>query len=288
MGKISKFDFTESQSFKLSLSIASSLFLYLFLVFFQPFGVNNYKPSNMVTMELAFELIGLIPIIFLIIYLNEKLIRPRLILKPNLQQLIPWFIWEFILVGSGSFMLYNFLGDFHDFSLSSYVYHIFEVSSVLIFPFFGTLFYFRFLKIKKDYQDILSVSNEKHNSTSNKSDELVLLSGDYKKDQIAVQINKMVVIQSEDNYVGLNYLEDNKLKKYLIRSTLNNIEKLLSQELVVRCNRSQIVNLNHLESYKKVSHKLLLKINHLEKEIIVSRSNFSKVINLIQEHLHIT
>lgn len=288
MGKISKFDFTESQSFKLSLSIASSLFLYLFLVFFQPFGVNNYKPSNMVTMELAFELIGLIPIIFLIIYLNEKLIRPRLILKPNLQQLIPWFIWEFILVGSGSFMLYNFLGDFHDFSLSSYVYHIFEVSSVLIFPFFGTLFYFRFLKIKKDYQDILSVSNEKHNSTSNKSDELVLLSGDYKKDQIAVQINKMVVIQSEDNYVGLNYLEDNKLKKYLIRSTLNNIEKLLSQELVVRCNRSQIVNLNHLESYKKVSHKLLLKINHLEKEIIVSRSNYSKVINLIQEHLHIT
>ncbi len=284
----SKFDFTESQSFKLSLSIASSLFLYLFLVFFQPFGVNNYKPSNMVTMELAFELIGLIPIIFLIIYLNEKLIRPRLILKPNLQQLIPWFIWEFILVGSGSFMLYNFLGDFHDFSLSSYVYHIFEVSSVLIFPFFGTLFYFRFLKIKKDYQDILSVSNEKHNSTSNKSDELVLLSGDYKKDQIAVQINKMVVIQSEDNYVGLNYLEDNKLKKYLIRSTLNNIEKLLSQELVVRCNRSQIVNLNHLESYKKVSHKLLLKINHLEKEIIVSRSNYSKVINLIQEHLHIT
>jgi len=233
-------------------------------------------------------LIGLIPIIFLIIYLNEKLIRPRLILKPNLQQLIPWFIWEFILVGSGSFMLYNFLGDFHDFSLSSYVYHIFEVSSVLIFPFFGTLFYFRFLKIKKDYQDILSVSNEKHDSTSNKSDELVLLSGDYKKDQIAVQINKMVVIQSEDNYVGLNYLEDNKLKKYLIRSTLNNIEKLLSQELVVRCNRSQIVNLNHLESYKKVSHKLLLKINHLEKEIIVSRSNYSKVINLIQEHLHIT
>jgi len=288
MEKASKFDFTESQSFKLSLSIASSLFLYLFLVFFQPFGVNNYKPSNMVTLELAFELIGLIPIIFLIIYLNEKLIRPRLILKPNLQQLIPWFIWEFILVGSGSFMLYNFLGDFHDFSLSSYVYHIFEVSSVLIFPFFGTLFYFRFLKIKKDYQDILSVSNEKHNSTSNKSDELVLLSGDYKKDQIAVQINKMVVIQSEDNYVGLNYLEDNKLKKYLIRSTLNNIEKLLSQELVVRCNRSQIVNLNHLESYKKVSHKLLLKINHLEKEIIVSRSNYSKVINLIQEHLHIT
>jgi hypothetical protein len=284
----SKFDFTESQSFKLSLSITSSLFLYLFLVFFQPFGVNNYKPSNMVTLELAFELIGLIPIIFLIIYLNEKLIRPRLILKPNLQQLIPWFIWELILVGSGSFMLYNFLGDFHDFSLSSYVYHIFEVSSVLIFPFFGTLFYFRFLKIKKDYQDILSVSNEKHNSTSNKSDELVLLSGDYKKDQIAVQINKMVVIQSEDNYVGLNYLEDNKLKKYLIRSTLNNIEKLLSQELVVRCNRSQIVNLNHLESYKKVSHKLLLKINHLEKEIIVSRSNYSKVINLIQEHLHIT
>lgn len=280
MEETNNFDFTESRKYKLSLAIICSLFLYLFLVFFQPFGVNNYEPSSFLSPDLLIGLIAIVPVLFLTIYLNELFLRPRLVKVSFLKQLILWFIWEFYLVGTSSFLLYNFLGNFHDFYLPSYFKHIIEVSSVLIFPYFGTFFFFRFNKIKKDFEEVLSVSNEISNLN-----EIVLISGEYKKDQIALQINKIIVIESEDNYAGLNYLEENKIKKYLIRSTLTNIEKILTSELIVRCNRSYIVNLNQLESYKIVSNKLFLKLNHFKEEVLVSKTNYKNVMNLIEKHV---
>jgi hypothetical protein len=282
MDKNKKYNFTESRKFKISLAVVCSIFIYLFLIFFQPFGVNNYQPNQFLSLELAIELSAIIPALFLTIFLNEMFLRPVVIDNSALKQLIPWFLWEFILVGSSSFLLYNYLGDFHDFSLTSYIYHILEVSSVLIFPFFGTLFFFRFSRIKKDYDEILSVSKEISNIN-----ELVLISGDYKKDQIALQMNNVLVIESEDNYVGINYLENNQIKKYLVRSTLLKIDKFLRSELIVRCNRSHIVNLHQLESYKNISNKLFLKINQYEKEVLVSKSHYDKVMNLLEKSIHV-
>lgn len=257
--------FFQSKKFSRVLALNCSLFIYLFLVFFQPFGVNNYKMHSAISVELILGLLPVIPVVFITIYGAEIFLRP--LFRDSLKVgRLGWYAIEFFLVGSFSFLLYNFLGNFHDFFLKSYLLHLLEVSSVLIFPFIATLFYFRFRKLEKDYHEVMSVSEGQF-----KLDQLLKLKGDYKKDEIALKPKDIVYLVSEDNYVGLNYLDGEFLKKYLIRSTLSKMEETLSSKYFIRCHRSYLINLKQVNSFRKRQGKLWIKLDGTENEVPVSR-----------------
>jgi len=171
------------------------------------------------------------------------------------------------------------MGGFHDFYLHSYLKHILEIGVVLIFPFAGTIFYFKHTTVVRDYQEIVSVNNE-----TPVLNEVVTLSGDYKKDQIGLPLNSIVFIQSEDNYASLHYLEEDRLKKYLIRSTLTNLEKKLNSDWIFRCNRAVMVNLYHLEFYKYESGTLVLSLKYTDQTFSVSKSRRSEIASALEKH----
>lgn len=278
MKKTDTFYFINGRKYKLVLALSSSLFSFLFLLFFQPFGINNYRPDEKITLIFAAAMAAFGILIFLGFLFCEFFLKSKLITKSDKTSLAMWLFIEIVFICSFSFLLYNYAGNFHDFYWSSYVKHIFEMGSVLIFPMFGTLFYFKHSTVIKNYEEILSISKEK-----TKLDEIVLLSGEYKKDQIALNLNSIVYVQSEDNYASLNYIENNQLKRYLIRSTLTGLEKKLNSELIVRCNRSTLVNLVHLESSKQVSNKLALILKGVNKAFEVSKPHQKKLILLIKK-----
>lgn len=207
------------------------------------------------------------PVVFFSIYGSERIIRP--ILKDRFRlNLLSWYIIEFFLVGSCSFLLYNALGNFHDFRFKSYALHLLEISSILIFPFAATTFYFKFRNLEKDYQQVLSISDSESDL-----DELLHLTGDYKKDEIALKPKEIVYMSAEDNYVGLNYLDGEILKNYLIRSSLSRMQKSLKSNVFLRCHRSYLVNLLHVVSYRKSNNRIWIKLTGLEQEIPVSKSS---------------
>ena len=189
-----------------------------------------------------------------------------------------WLVAEIALIGSISFLFYNLIGGFHDFHFRSYLKHLVEMGSILVFPIAGTLFYFRHTSVVKEYEAIVSVS-EDHPDLEN----VVLFSGDYKKDKIALPLHNVLFIQSEDNYASLNYLENNEVKKYLIRSTLTSLEQKIAGPTIVRCNRSTLVNLIHLESSRTVSGKLQLKLTGVPQIIEVARSRQQDLIQRIEQ-----
>jgi len=252
--------------------------VFLFLLFFQPFGVNNYRPDEKISLILVLGLFAVATFIFLSILISEFIIRPLLFITNTLINFVAWLLIEITVICTGTFLVYNILGEFHDFTLSSYLNHILELGIVLVFPFVATLFYFRHTTILKEYMDVISLSKE-----SDIMQEIVLLSGDYKKDQIALPLNSIVFMESEDNYVSLNYLEEQQLKKYLIRSTLSNLEQKLSPEFFLKCNRSVIANLKHLESFKYHQKKLTLKLKLVASPITVSKSHQSKVLSFLEK-----
>ena len=270
--------YTVSKKYKITLATLSSLFVFAFLVFFQPFGINNYRPDEKITLLLFFALLTLAFIICLILLLCEFLIRPFIFKHFKKISFIVWLSIEIIVVSTVTFLLYNILGEFHDFYISSYFKHILELGIVLAFPFSATLFYFKHTTILKEYMEVQSLSK-----ISDALQEIVLLSGDYKNDQIALPLNSIVFIESEDNYVSLNYLEEEQLKKYLIRSTLSGLEKKLTPEIYLRCNRSIIANLMHLESFKYHQKKLTLKLKLVSTPIIVSKSNQKNILSFLEK-----
>ena len=259
------FDFTESRKFKLSLAISSSMYAIFLLIVFQPFGINNYQHESNITFDWLLSMISIGLVAFTTFCLNEFLIRSLVMKRNTLLNISIWFSWEFVFVGSVLFLYYNFLGGFHDFLLLSLLSFILNSTMVLIIPFFATIFYFNHKMLKTQYQEILSLS-EKNDGMDN----LLLISGDYQKDEIALPPANIVFIKSYDNYVSLHFIEDNTLKKHLIRSTLHKIEEIIDRQFIVRCNRSVIVNLNKIESVKKQGKNSLLKLQYVSDPIPVS------------------
>ena len=49
-------------------------------------------------------------------------------------------------------------------------------------------------------------------------------------------------IKSEDNYVQIHYLDRNKPKKFILRSSMRALEDTLSRHGLVRCHRSYFIN----------------------------------------------
>ncbi len=270
--------YTISKKYKITLAALSSIFVFLFLLFFQPFGINNYRPDEKITLLLVFLLIVMAAIIFVMILICEFLIRPLLFKTITKISLVVWFLLETTSICTATFLFYNILGEFHDFHLISYLKHVLELGLVLAFPFAATIFYFKHTSILKEYHEVKSLSKD-----SDAMQEIVLLSGDYKNDQIALPLNSIVFIESEDNYVSLNHLEDQQLKKYLIRSTLSNLEHKLTPEFFVRCNRSIIANLMHLESFKHHPKNLTLKLKLVSNPIKVSKSHQTKILFFLEK-----
>ena len=274
----STLDFTTGKKYKFVLAGACSLFSYTFLFFFQPFGINNYRPDEKITPLLALALLAFCLIIFISFLVGEFIIRPKRIRWSQGLWFCAWLVFEIALIGSISFLFYNVIGGFHDFHFHSYLKHLLEMGSILVFPIAGTLFYFRHTSVVKEYEAIVSVS-EDHPDLEN----VVLFSGDYKKDKIALNLQNVVYIQSVDNYASLNYVEGDEIKKYLIRSTLAGLEQKIAGPTIVRCNRSTLVNLIHLESSRIVSGKLQLKLNGVSQIIEVARSRQQDLIQRIEQ-----
>lgn len=271
------YDFTGSRKFKWSLAIISSLFSVLILIIFQPFGINNYQHELSITFSWIIIIFSFGGVGFCAICLNEFFIRPLIVRKHNLFNLLVWYLWEFVFVGSCNFLYYNYLGGFQDMYFNSWILFIINTSFVLILPFSGTVFYFRYLLLRKEYFDIQLPTHDKFGLN-----DIVLISGDYKKDKIALSPGNILLIESQDNYVALYYLEGDEPKKHLIRSSLSNMEEKLNFDFLRRCNRSLIANLMRVKSYKDNSKKLSIKLEHLPDEIFISKKYSPSVRRFLQ------
>ena len=69
-------DIEAKRRFSIILAVSSSLFIYFFLVIFQPFGVNNYRPHDNFSPELLLGILPVIPVFLISILLLEFYLRP--------------------------------------------------------------------------------------------------------------------------------------------------------------------------------------------------------------------
>lgn len=274
-----KYFFTESNRFKWSLAFIVSAFTIILLIVFQPFGINNYHHESHIDPSWLWYIFTIGLVAFIAIIFNEFLIRSLLKIKPTFFHLSLWFLWEFVWVGSVLFVYYNFLGGFHDFTFQAWLVFLVNTLFVLVLPYLGTLFVFNYRALKKEFSKTLTLSKEK--SSQN---DILFISGDYKKDEIALSPGRIIVIKAEDNYAALHYLEEENVKVHLIRSSLSSMEKVFEQAFFLRCNRSFIVNLDRIDFFQKQGNKLIIKLQQYPDEILVTKKYLPKVNQYLDQH----
>ena len=261
------FLFYNSKKYKLTLSLSIAIFFYVFIVFFLPFGVDNYNPNHQYTFEFFFEIFKFFIPLLLISLANEFLLRPLFIKKATFNQIILWTLWTLYLLSSVIFITYNYLGNWHDFNLSSYLEFLIQVPAVFIFPITVVFFFFKYRSIQNQMEHILTTKDKAFDETV-----LIKFKGQGNKDQIILSMGSFLYGKAQDNYVELYYLENDQLKKFLLRSSLSKLSDSLDDSIIVRCHRSYMVNLLHVNSITGGNNELKLHLNLLKDIIPVSKS----------------
>ena len=100
--------FLESKNEKWGLIIFLAAYIPLFLLIFQPFGVNNYDPTHRISLEFFIAAMGFGLINGLMLFIYEFGITPYLFNKNARFIFIIRMALEFILLSTTTFLFYNY------------------------------------------------------------------------------------------------------------------------------------------------------------------------------------
>jgi hypothetical protein len=271
-------NFFTSNRDKWNLILFMAVFVPLFLLIFQPFGVNNFEPTNKISKVFLISMIGFGFVQAIVLTIYEFVIVPLLFIKNSLLIFIVRMLLELVLIAAANFLYYKVLGNFHDWHFRSFLDFVFNITLMSVIPFSIIYFYSKYRKSQEAYQ-LLEL--QPRLALTEKHIKLQSLNG---KEQLIITIADLLYIEAQDNYISVYYLEKGIVKKQLLRSTMKDVETNLKGEFIIRCHRSFIVNINKVEKVKRDSHQMKLYLPHISQPIPVSRSYIPSLDNLLDVH----
>ena len=101
-------------------------------------------------------------------------------------------------------------------------------------------------------------------------------------EHVTLEIADLLYIEAVGNYVKVMSLREDELHTTMLRATMKQIEDTLQPyPIIVRCHRAFMVNLNQVEQISSNSRAMQLVMRHSHDAIPVSRSNVSKLKELL-------
>lgn len=235
------------------------LFVGLFLLTFQPFGLNIWETDSK-----PLKIMGFGVVTFVITAFNF-IIWPRLF--PTLFAEESWTVGRKILFVTTDILLIALANRFYlellmgpgensglswsGMILVTFLLSLFPVTGLVVLDYITQLKkYSRAaaeLSVHAPAPDSAHKVQTSANESSSLPDSLLTLIADNEKDRLTLPTDELLFIESSDNYCTVVYLKNGQQIKPLLRSSLSRLEKQIAQPHVVRCHRSYVVNLNRVE-----------------------------------------
>jgi len=138
---------------------------------------------------------------------------------------------------------------------------------VILLPYSVSWLYFSYEDKKRRLQRI-------EESMKPTKDNVVLQFRDEKGEiRFSVASNKIVYIESADNYVIINYESNNKMTSFMLRNTLKRVAHELRDTPIKRCHRSYMVNFERITALRRKNDEVSLEFDIVDiKEIPVSKT----------------
>jgi len=253
--------------------IAISLGIFLFLLFFQPFRIQNVDFNNRLIILATF---GAITLVLLSI---SRIIIPSMFSKTFSEEhwtLKKEIIIDFLFLVSNS-VAYAFFAKFV--GKISVTFHIAIIIVIISLSAIVTIVLVtEFYTLKKQIQELSQPSSfEEEEAISDENAEIEFES-ENKSEYFQLFLQQIILIKSSSNYVEVVYKQGDKISKRLIRNTLKTTEEHVSKyPSLIRCHRSYIVNKNYIQKVAKSTDGLNLILFDYPHEIHVSRQYVLKV-----------
>ena len=256
---------------KIYLIIFSVISAFAFLNFFEPFGL--YYDNSISEDEVFSELIIAMIIVFIILIFSQFILRELFKIKKfNVISLVFWFLFETLLVATTWFVIE--ISEINDKSnnFNLFVENIIVYISIMFIPYFG------FISVVNIKDTIEKLKQKDSNSSIPKIKKEITLKDEKGSVKLVLKTENLLFIQSADNYLEINYLDNEVLSKFLLRNSIKKVENLLYESQIIRCHRSYMINTGRIELVKKTSSGYNITLNKLPNITIpVSKAYTSEV-----------
>ncbi|MEA3316526.1 MAG: LytTR family DNA-binding domain-containing protein [Bacteroidota bacterium] len=276
------YPYGKSVSSKLKLSLIISLFVAIFLIVLQPFGLHNFKSGNKMLIISGYGLVSfvlliinliLIPLLFKNIF-NEDRWKVK-------SQILYLFLILFT-IGLGNFFYTVIVFGF---SSNLEVFLIFQLFTLIVggFPIIITTLLTQNKLLTRNLKEAANLNSKIHNNSFSNNSELVTFNSDNKNENLNILLSDFLYIKSQGNYAQVYYLDNELVKSELLRITLTKmLNNLRSYTSIFRCHRAYIVNLDKIYNIEGNSQGYKLKLENSQEIIPVSRGfldSFNKLIS---------
>ncbi len=254
------------------ISVGTLVFLFLF----EPFDIGSLAFK-----EKIYLIIGLCIITFISLSLNLIVlpsIIPKLFVpaKWNVKKEILWNLWILFTISSGNLLFYHFTGIFEfdiELVFTIILYGVIPIS-VLITINQGRL-------LRSNLKSAIEL-NKKLQEKRSLKEKMVFFESDYQKDNLSIKVNSLIFVRSAKNYIEVFWLEDDKVKKQMVRSSLSKAEEILEDyKFIYKCHRSYLININYIEKIEGSYQGYQLYLKKTESPIPVSQKNISEFKEMI-------
>ena len=256
--------------------IVISLFIALFMLLFQPFGLSEIKSVYKLLILLGYGGVTLVTLIINLFFVSR--IFRRWFSNWTIGKQILWLTWIIFTIGTGNYLYSSFIFTMFA-GMKGFIY--FQVFTLIVgvFPVAIITLVAYNIKLKQNLKTAAEVNDLlEAKPTKSAREETVVLVADNGKDKLEVELSNLLYIESVGNYIEASYYKNGKIAKMLLRGAIKRIESETAQHTsLVKCHRAFIVNINQVESMKGNSQELRLVLKKGDIEIPVSRNNSQKM-----------
>lgn len=272
------YDLLEIEKFKILYSFGIAIFCFLFLYIFEPFGLYNLSGLYKLKIISIYVFTGLLISLIHLFWLQSIIIK-----KYTLRNTILWISWIVFLTSISSSIINDIAFNHGHFHLLSFIIFIGIIYGITIIP-FSLLILGHYIYTLKNQ---IKISNQINRKILEKGKipnctETITFEASNKRENISLQIENFLYISSADNYIDVYYLEGNAIKHNLLRNTLNNIEKQISNNKSIhRCHKSYIVNISVIDSVLGNASGYKIKFKNSDLLIPISRKYKENIFSLL-------
>lgn len=273
--KFTHFVYSFKEDVRLLLSISFGIFL--FVLFFQPFPLDEFEFNNRLLIEL-----GLGAIIFLFMVLVRFFVQW---LKQKYEQSYPVsgisaFLGGFIIMALTSVAFAFYLRYVGQVSITFFV--MIKIILVCLAPPAALWQYDKVAELKEQNEllrqekEMIQLNVDQYEE--NFLNKTITLISENSSENLSLQIADIAFVKSADNYVEVAWKEGDVIRKKLLRNTLRNIElQIKTYSTFIRCHRSCIVNTRLIDKLERNYSNYWLSVKGYSDRIPVSRQYLLKL-----------
>lgn len=269
------------------IALFTGIFISLFMAGFEPFGLNRIQLDHKKLILAGYGVVTFIILFFDIVVLPAVLQKYFNENHWNIGKHIVYFSFILFTIGFGNLIYSAFIFSFSPFNVSRFIYFesltliigIIPVSFIILWK------HNKFLKTNLQSANELSSHLDQSASANGSQSSLFLeLSSANEKSKIRINEDQLLFIESEGNYCSIYYLDGDKVKRSVLRTTLKRIENNLPRESgLFKTHRAYIINPYKVEKIKGNAQGYRLVFNHINKEAAVSRQYIGEFRRLMEE-----